>query len=139
MNRISFTATALLALAATAPAHAEKSDRIMVETMRARILAARDDLGPNGAGTVELSEAEGRLHELSKALDNSEAADTRASVNGIEALIAAARIRANAANQAPRAAPAGRVIPAPAAPPVRRQIGYQRPAKPKCACKVASR
>lgn len=141
MNRFSLTAATLLAVAALAPAHAEKSDRIMVETMRARILAARDELGPNGEGRVELSEADARLRELSKALDNNEASDARASVNGIEALIAAARIRANASVAVLQAAPSGPASPSggEAKLKTRKRINYSRPARHKCSCRMASR
>ena len=95
-----------LALATTSPAHAEKSDRIVVEDMRTRIEAARGDLGTNGAGSVELAEADNRLRDLFTALDNNESADVRASIRGIEALIAAARVRADASTRSPVAAPA---------------------------------
>ena len=141
MNRFSTTAAALLTLAALTPTHAEKSDRIMVETMRARIVAARDDLGPSGAGMVELSEAEARLRELSKALDNNEAADARASVNGIEALIAAARIRAHASAAPSQMAPSRWAPPpAPAAKTgTRKRISYPKPVRNKCSCRMASR
>lgn len=131
MNRLSLTAAALFALASTAPAHAEKSDRVMVETMRARILAARDELGANGAGKVELSEAEARLRELSKALDNNEAADARASVNGIEALIAAARIRARAPSQTPAAA-----LPAAASQAPRKRVSYIKTKRARPVCRA---
>jgi hypothetical protein len=138
MNRFLILAATTLTLNVVAPAYAEKSDRVIVENMRARIIAARSDLDANGAGTVELSEAEARLRELAKALDDNEAADTRASVNGIEALIAAARVRASAAARAPETAPA-RWSPAPARAPVRRRIGYHKPVHAKPACRIASR
>jgi hypothetical protein len=138
MNRFLIVAATALTLNGVAPAYAEKSDRIIVENMRTRIFAARSELHANGAGTVELSEAEARLRELAKALDDNEAADARASVNGIEALIAAARVRANAAARAPETAPA-HWSATPARAPVRKRIVYQRPVHAKPACRIASR
>ncbi len=128
-----------LALATTSPAHAEKSDRIVVEDMRTRIEAARGDLGTNGAGSVELAEADNRLRDLFTALDNNESADVRASIRGIEALIAAARVRADASTRSPVAAPA-RWTPAPAAAaPARKRISFRKPVRPPASCRIASR
>jgi len=127
-----------LALATTSPAHAEKSDRIVVENMRARIAAVRDDLGVNGAGSVELVEADSRLRDLFTALDNNEPADVRASIRGIEALIAAARVRADASTRSSVAAPA-RWTPAPAATPARKRISFRRPVRSPASCRIASR
>lgn len=127
-----------LALATTNPAHAEKSDRIVVEDMRARIAAARADLGANGAGSVELSEADSRLRDLFTALDNNESADARASIRGIEALIAAARVRVDASIRSPVAAPA-RWTPAPAAAPARKRISFKKPVRSPASCRIASR
>lgn len=138
MNRISILIGSALALTAIAPAQAEKSDRIVIENMRARIMAARSDLGPNGAGGVELTEAESRLRDLSKALDDNETADARASVNGIEALIAAARVRVSAASRTPTAVPA-RWAPTSDSVPVRKRIIYKKPDQTKRACAIASR
>lgn len=137
MNRISLIAATALALVATVPAYAEKSDRIMVQNMRSRIMTMQADLPENGAGSVELAEAESRLRDLSKALDDNESADARASVNGIEALIAAARVRADAAQPKPQAAPVS-WTPAPVATP-RKRISHRPAAKPKRVCRIASR
>jgi hypothetical protein len=138
MKRIYFFLAGSLALAATNPAHAEKSDRMVVEDMRARISAVRSDLGANGAGSVELAEADSRLRDLFKALDNNEASDVRASIRGIEALIAAARIRADAASRTPAAAPA-RWTPAPVSAPPRKRISYKKPVHTAPGCRIASR
>lgn len=127
-----------LALAATSPAHAEKSDRIVVEDMRTRIETTRGDLGANGAGSVELAEADSRLRDLFAALDNNESADARASIRGIEALIAAARVRADASTRSPVAAPA-RWTPAPAAAPARKRISFRRSVRSPASCRIASR
>lgn len=138
MKRISILFGSVLALATINPAHAEKSDRIVVENMRARIMAARSELGANGAGIVELSEADGRLRDLSKALDNNEAADARASINGIEALIVAARVRATATDRPSAVAPAHwRPTSVPA--PVRKRVGFNARPRAKSTCRIASR
>lgn len=137
MNRISLIAATALALAATVPAYAEKSDRIMVHNMRSRVMAVQADLPENGAGSVELAEAESRLRDLSRALDDNESADARASVNGIEALIAAARVRADAARPKVQAAPAN-WTPAPVVTP-RKRISHRSAAKSKRVCRTASR
>lgn len=138
MKRISILIGSALALATVSPAHAEKSDRIVVEDMRARINAVRGELGANGAGAVELSEADGRLRDLFTALDNNEAADARASMNGIEALLAAARVRASAGDRTPAALPT-QWKPAPVVAPARKRISYRTPARPKNTCRIASR
>ncbi len=139
MNRFLNLSAIVLAFAVVNPAHAEKSDRIMVENLRARIMAVRSDVGVNGAGTVELSEAEARLRELSKALDNNEAADARAAVNGIDALIAAAQLRANAAVRVSEAAPARWTSP-PAPVLKRKRISYSKPQpRTRPVCRIASR
>jgi hypothetical protein len=138
MNRISILIGSALALATVSPARAEKSDRIIVENMRARINVVRSELGTNSAGTVELSEADARLRDLFTALDNNEAADARASINGIEALLAAARVRANAGGRTPAASPA-LWRPAPIAAPIRKRISYRTPVRPKNTGRIASR
>lgn len=127
-----------LALATTSPAHAEKSDRIVVEDMHARIEAVRSDLGANGAGSVELAEADSRLRDLFVALDNNESADVRASIRGIDALIAAARVRAGASTPSPVAVPA-HWTPAPGPAPARKRVGFRKPARSPASCRIASR
>lgn len=138
MNRLSLCIAGGLALATTVPAHAEHSDRVVVEEMRARVAAVRQELGPDAAGSVELVEADNRLRDLFKALDNGRGANVRASVNGIEALIAAARVRSEAARRAPAATPTSWTPASPAAP-VRKRIGYRKPARPVAGCRIASR
>lgn len=135
MKRIILIAATAITFAAAMPAHAEKSDRIMVQNMRSRIMTMQAELPENGAGSVELSEAESRLRDLSKALDDNEAADARASVNGIEALIAAARIRADAGKPKVQAAPANWTPPAVSTP--RKRIAYRPAAKPKRVCRIS--
>ncbi len=137
MNRISLIAVMALAIVTSVPAEAEKSDRIMVETIRSRIMAIRTELPATGAGAVELAEAESRLRDLSKALDDNEASDARASLNGIEALIAAARVRANATALNKQTTPL-KLAPAQALS-TRKRIAYRPAAKSKCACRLASR
>jgi hypothetical protein len=101
--------------------------------MRGQISAARSEPGVARAGAAELAEAERRLPELAKAMDDNEAEDARASRDGINALIDAARMRARPA----RAEPAAYTPPAPQKKRVHR-VSY-RPAKPKPGCTLASR
>lgn len=138
MKRYSILIASLIALGVTVPAQAEKSDRIIIENMRARIHAARNELGTSRAGEVELSEAEGRLRELFKALDDNEMADARASINGMDALIAAARVRAVASTHTAQASPA-RWTPSVSPAPTRKRTSDQKPARRRSACRIASR
>jgi hypothetical protein len=130
-------------VAAATPAFAEKSDRVMIDNLRARIDAAY--AVNSGPGRVELGEAEARLRDLAKALDNNEEEQARASVNGIEALLTAARIRAEAAEARPAsvrpAAPVQLTPPAPvvAKPRTVRRVSHRPGSRRKqCSC-LASR
>jgi hypothetical protein len=138
MKKFKLIAVSTLAFAVITPAHAEKSDRVMIETMRSQILSARADIDASGAGRVELAEAESRLRDLAKALDDNEASDARASVNGIEALIAAARIRANAAARFSEAISESRK-PAQVSAPVRKRLARRASGAAKPTCRIATR
>lgn len=136
MNRTSLICgIAMLSLAA--PALAEKSDRAFVEQMRDQIMAARSEPGVARAGAAELAEAERRLPELAKAMDDNEAQDARATRDGINALIEAARVRARLAQTETTARPAAYTPPPVPTKRVKR-VAY-RPAKPKTGCTLASR
>lgn len=140
MNRISrLSLCGLLAAAIVTPALAEKSDRAFVEEMRGQINAARAEPGVARAGAAELAAAERRLPDLAKALDDNEAEDARASRDGINALIDAARMRARPARAEAVAytPPAAAVAPAPQKKRVHR-VAY-RPVKAKPGCTLASR
>jgi hypothetical protein len=138
MNKHSiFAAAGLISALLATPALAEKSDRVFVEEMRSRIAAARSETNVAQAGAADLAQAERRLPELAKALDDNEAEDARASRNGIEALIAAARLRARTVSEQPQAQPAHYTPPAPTK---RVHRAAHKPAKPKPAgCTLASR
>lgn len=138
-NLTHMMAAALLTSGLTTAALAEKSDRAFVEEMRGQIMAARGEPDVARRGAVELAEAERRLPELAKALDDNEAEDARAARDGIKALIQAARIRAQASPASQEARPAA--YSPPAAAPARkvvRHAAYKRPA-PKRGCSLASR
>lgn len=131
-------AGALLASAFSTAALAEKSDRAFIEEMRGQISAARGEPGVARLGAVELAEAEHRLPELAKALDDNETEDARASRDGIKALIQAARIRAQTTNMAEtRPASYAQTARAPAKKMVHR-AAYKR-TQPIRGCSLASR
>lgn len=138
MNKHSmFAAAGLISALLATPALAEKSDRVFVEEMRSRIAAARSEPNVAQAGAADLAQAERRLPELAKALDDNEAEDARASRNGIEALITAARIRARTISERPQTQPARYVPPA---QPRRVYRAAYKPAKAKTpGCTLASR
>jgi hypothetical protein len=138
MNRLSLVLLCGIAAVAS-PALAEKSDRAFVEQMRDQIIAARSEPGVARAGAAELAAAERRLPDLAKAMDDNEAQDARATRDGINALIQAARFRARAAQSAqadPGASPATYVLPSPR--PKAKRVAY-RPQKAKSGCTLASR
>jgi len=138
MNRIiRLSLSGLLAATIVTPAFAERSDRAFVEEMRMQINAARSEPGVARAGAAELAEAERRLPELAKAMDDNETEDARASRDGINALIDAARMRARPIRAQAATAPAAYTPPAQPKRQVR-HVAY-RPAKPKPACTLASR
>jgi hypothetical protein len=129
---------ALLASAFATAALAEKSDRAFIEEMRGQIATARSEPGVARQGASELAEAERRLPELAKALDDNEAEDARASRDGIKALIQAARIRAQVTST-PETRPASysRPAPMPAKKTIHR-VAYKH-AQPTKGCTLASR
>jgi len=132
-----FAITGMISALLATPAIAEKSDRVFVDDMRSRIAAARSEPNVAQAGAADLAQAERRLPELAKALDDNEAEDARAARDGIEALIAAARIRARTVNEKPEAQ-AARYTPPASAKRVYRAA--YKPAKSKPAgCTLASR
>ena len=138
MKSISLLVGGAMVLAIVSPANARKSDQVMIENMRARIFAVRSEIDANGAGSVELAEAESRLHDLARALDHNKAGDARASINGIETLMAAARARAHASLRTSEAVPT-RWTPTPSAAPIRKRISFHKPLQAKSGCRIASR
>lgn len=118
---------------------AEKSDRAFVEQMRYQINAARSEPGVAQHGATELAEAERRLPELARAMDDNEVEDARAARDGINALIDAARVQARMANERPESRPAS-YAPRPAAPAksIVHRVAYKRPHAGN-GCTLASR
>jgi len=138
-NLTHIIAATLLTSGLATAAFAEKSDRAFIEEMRGQITAARSEPYVAQRGAAELAEAERRLPELAKALDDNEAEDARAARDGIKALIQAARIRAQASSASQQARPAA--YSPPAAAPARkvvRRAAYKRPAVNR-GCTLASR
>lgn len=85
-------ATALVAMAA--PALAEKSDRVFLDEVRAKIATARAEPGVAEHGGAELDRADDALRMLSKDLDDNETKRVESDMTRINALIDTARARA---------------------------------------------
>lgn len=98
MNRFATTLLAAVALASVAtPALAEKSDRVVVQIVRDRIVAARAEPGVAFNGGEELDRADAALRDLYKALDNNEPRQVASINRRIDTLIETARLRARIA------------------------------------------
>lgn len=94
---LTLLATAAL-VGATAPALAEKGDKMIVDQYRDKITAARAEPGVAQYGSADLDQALAALPGLEKALDDNKPARIKAATTQIDALIASARTRADAAS-----------------------------------------
>jgi len=98
MKRIAFTLLGATTLAlGTAPALADKSDRILVNQMRDKIAAARAEPGVAENGAAELDRATAALKPLLDNLDENEAGQAQNLTVEIDTLIETARTRAKIA------------------------------------------
>lgn len=100
-----------VALAVSAPALAEKSDKVVVDQYRQKIAAARADPAVARNGGADLDQAEMILPQLMKNLDDDNEDQVKSNITRIDTLIATARTKAQTAaaeNRADAAAEAGR-------------------------------
>lgn len=81
----------------SAPAVAEKADKVVVDQYRDKIAAARADPVVGKFGGSKLDEATAALPELSKDLDDNKPERVKATMTRIDALIASARTSAETA------------------------------------------
>lgn len=98
MNRFMLTLAGATALASfTAPALADKTDKLITDQFREKIAVARAEPGVAEYGAVYLDRASDRIATLDKKLDNDKAGQAEAVAGEIDALIETARTRARIA------------------------------------------
>lgn len=98
MNKLMLSLAAATALAGvTAPAHADRTDKLISDEYREKIAVARAEPGVAEYGAVYLDRASDRIANLDKKLDNDKAAQAEAVTGEIDALIETARTRARIA------------------------------------------
>ncbi|KRB82965.1 hypothetical protein ASE00_13320 [Sphingomonas sp. Root710] len=98
MKKLMLTLAAATALAGvTAPAHADKTDKLVTDQYREKIAVARAEPGVAEYGAVYLDRASDRIAKLDKKLDNDKSGQAEAVAGEIDALIETARTRAKIA------------------------------------------
>lgn len=97
MKTMKLLLAATAAVAITAPALADKEDRLLFEQVQTKVLAAKGDAQLLRYGGAQLDEAERALADLRKNLDHDDTADSRNIMNRIDALVETARVKAKTA------------------------------------------
>lgn len=98
MNKFMLTLASATVLAGfSAPALADKTDKLITDQYREKIAVARAEPGVAEYGTVYLDRATDRITNLDKKLDNDKAGQAQAVAGEIDALIETARTRAKVA------------------------------------------
>ncbi len=97
MNRKFWLAATAAAMAISAPALADKEDRIILEQAQAKVFAAKGDAQVARYGGAQLDEADRAIGDLRTNLDNDDAKDSRNILNRIDALVETAKVRARTA------------------------------------------
>lgn len=98
MKKLMLSLAAATALAGvTAPAHADKTDKLVTDQYREKIAVARAEPGVAEYGAVYLDRASDRIANLDKKLDNDKSGQAEAVAGEIDALIETARARAKIA------------------------------------------
>ena len=98
MNKLMLTLAGATALAGlSAPALADKTDKLVTDQFREKIAVARAEPGVAEYGAVYLDRASDRIATLDKKLDNDKAGQAEAVAGEIDALIETARTRARIA------------------------------------------
>ncbi|MFC3713456.1 OmpA family protein [Sphingoaurantiacus capsulatus] len=97
MNRKFWLAATAATMAISAPALADKEDRIIIEQAQAKIFAAKGDANVARYGGAQLDEADRAIADLRTNLDNDDAKDSRNILNRIDALVETAKVRARTA------------------------------------------
>lgn len=98
MKKLMLSLAAATALAGiTAPAHADRTDKLITDQYREKIAVARAEPGVAEYGAVYLDRASDRIANLDKKLDNDKSGQAEAVAGEIDALIETARTRAKIA------------------------------------------
>lgn len=98
MNKLMLTLAGATALAGlSAPALADKTDKLVTNQYMEKIAVARAEPGVNEYGAIYLDRATDRISKLDKKLDNDKAGQAEAVAGEIDALIETARTRAKIA------------------------------------------
>ena len=98
MNKFLLTLAGATALAGlSAPALADKTDKLITDQYREKIAVARAEPGVAEYGAIYLDRATDRIAKLDKKLDNDKAGQAEAVAGEIDALIETARTRAKIA------------------------------------------